>query len=192
VKLIAISASLTPGGRTRAALECAVEGARARYADTETDLLDLRDVRISFCDGRALSEYADDTRRVVEGIGTGDGFLLATPVYRGSYSGALKNLIDHLPVESLRHKPVGLIAVGATDHHYLVIDHALRSLLAWFGAMVAPGSVYVQGADFDGQALVAGRTRDHLRQLGESVVLLAARCGRLAIGPPPLPSWTRG
>jgi FMN reductase len=117
---------------------------------------------------------------------------MGTPVYRGSYTGALKNLLDHTPLEALMGKPVGLIATGATDHHYLAIDQELRTLLAWFNAFVVPGSVYVQGSHFQGEELTDERVRDHLRQLGESVVLLEARLRDAPMGPPPLAGWKRG
>ena len=48
--------------------------------------------------------------------------ILASPVYRGSFTAALKNLLDHLPIEPLAAKPVGIVAMGATSHHYLGMD----------------------------------------------------------------------
>jgi hypothetical protein len=60
--------------------------------------------------------------------------VFAAPVYRASYPGVLKNLLDLLPVEALRAKPVGILAMGASAHHYLGVDTHLRAVLAWFGA----------------------------------------------------------
>ena len=77
---------------------------------------------------------------------------MASPVYRGSYTGALKNLLDLTPVDALRNKPVGIVAMGATLHHYLGVDGQLRAVLAWFGALVLPTSVYLESSHFkDGQ-----------------------------------------
>ena len=74
--------------------------------------------------------------------------MLATPVYRGSLTGSLKNLLDHVPVEALEGKAVGIAAMGATQHHYLGADRHLRDVLAWFGAVVAPVGSYLSSADF--------------------------------------------
>jgi FMN reductase len=74
--------------------------------------------------------------------------LLATPVYRGSCTGTLKNLLDHVPVEALRGTPVGIAAMGATPHHHLGAERHLRDVLAFFGAFVAPVAVYLTSADF--------------------------------------------
>ena len=68
-------------------------------------------------------------------MGQADAVILASPVYRGSFTGALKNLLDHLPIEALTGKPVGIVAMGATNHHYLGVDWHLRDVLAWFGAI---------------------------------------------------------
>ena len=47
---------------------------------------------------------------------------------------ALKNLLDHVPVEGLMGKACGVVAMGASDHHYLAIDTQIRPVLAWFSA----------------------------------------------------------
>ena len=120
-------------------------------------LLNLADHRISFADGRPLDRFDDDTARAVSALGDADAVLLASPVYRGSFTGALKNLLDLAPLESLRAKPVGIVAMGATPHHYLGVDWHLRAVLAWFGALVVPTSVYLDSGHFrDGKLADAG------------------------------------
>jgi len=89
-------------------------------------------------------------------------------------------------------KVVGLIATGATAHHYLAIDHEFRAVMAWFNAYVVPGSVYVENAHFREQELADERVREHLRQLGEAVVMLAQKLRGVPAEPPPLSAWTRG
>ena len=75
--------------------------------------------------------------------------LCATPVYRGSMTGTLKNLLDHVPVEALRDKPVAIVAMGASDHHYLGAERHLRDVLAFFGALVVPTACYLSSRDFE-------------------------------------------
>jgi FMN reductase len=72
----------------------------------------------------------------------------------------LKNLLDHLPIEALAGKPVGIVAMGATNHHYLGVDWHLRDVLAWFGAVVVPTSVYLSSADFVEGNLADGAKQD--------------------------------
>ncbi len=147
-KLVAILGSVTPPGRLLTATRWMLDAARDETNDPETHLINLADCRVAFADGRPPEQYGDDTASVVQRVRDADCAIVASPVYRGSFTGALKNLLDHLPIESLMGKPVGIVAMGATAHHYLGVDWHLRDVLAWFGAVVLPTSVYIMSADF--------------------------------------------
>ena len=187
--LLGISGSLTSGGSTRAIIEYALAAAKARFPEVTTAVLDLREVKISFCDGRPLADYGDDTARTIERIQAADAYIFGSPIYRGSYTGALKNLLDHIPVEALSGKAAGLVGNAASDHHYLSIDQELRPVLMWFNMHLVPGSVYVRGDQMQGKDIVDERIKDHLRQLGEAVVCLHSGLQAGASGPPPLSQW---
>jgi NAD(P)H-dependent FMN reductase len=119
--VLAVLGSVTPSGRLHTAVMMAVETARTRPG-VSASLPNLGDHRISFADGRPLEAFTDDAGTVVARVGEADAVLLASPVYRGSFTGALKNFLDLTPVEALRNKPVGIVAMGATLHHYLGVD----------------------------------------------------------------------
>ena len=85
--LLGISGSLTRGGSTRTAIDCALRAAQQRYPEISTAVLDLRDVTLAFCDGRPLHEYTDDTPRAVAMIQAADAYIIGTPIYRGAYTG---------------------------------------------------------------------------------------------------------
>lgn len=189
--LLGISGSLTKGGSTRAVIDAALLAAKTRHSDITTEVLDLRDVALSFCDGRPLSEYLDETPKAVARIEAADAYIIGTPIYRGSYTGSLKNLLDHVPVEAMMGKVAGLIVNGATDHHYLSIDHELRPVLMWFNLHLVPGSLYVRGNQMQGTTIVDEQAREHVRLLGEAVVDLAQRLTGSLQGPPPLSLWGR-
>ena len=124
---------------------------------------------------------------VAERVAAADMYLIATPVFRASFTGALKNLLDHVPVEGLHGKACGLIGMGATDHHYLSIDSQLRPVLAWFGAHVVPGMVYLQSRHFEDGQLSDPQAIAGLQSLARSVAALhaAVKGGGLS-GPPPI------
>ena len=63
-------------------------------------------------------------------IAQADGLLIATPVYKASFSGALKTLLDVLPERALNHKVVLPIATGGSSAHMLAVDYALKPVLA--------------------------------------------------------------
>ncbi len=60
---------------------------------------------------------------------TADGVIVATPVYKASFSGALKTLLDLLPERALEHKVVLPLATGGTVAHMLAVDYALKPVL---------------------------------------------------------------
>lgn len=158
--------SVTPPGRLRGALAAASE----RFAGAEVSLTDLAEQRVAFADGRDPATLDDDTGAVVARIAAAPAVVFATPVYRGSLSGSLKNLIDHVPVAALEGKPVGIVAMGASDHHFLGAERHLRDVLSFFGARVAPVAVYLTGADFDGDGVAGERALGQLEQLLATLV----------------------
>ena len=185
--LLAIHGTVTRPGRLYRALELALGGLDGVADGPAAGVLHLGDYRISFADGRPLADYADDTAAVVERVCGADLFLIATPVFRASFTGALKNLLDHIPVDGLRGKACGLVGMGATEHHYLSVDAQLRPVLAWFGAHVVPGMVYLQSRHFQDGQLVDARAVADLQSLARAVAALRrAAVGGALSGPPPL------
>ena len=179
IKLLAINGSLTPPpSRTRIVLDVALHAARASAPDVETEVLELRDFDLQFCDGRAPDQYNADTNAALALIAEADAYLVASPIYRASYTGALKNLFDLVPndpqgSDPLRGKAVGLLATGGSDHHYLVLEHQLRPLFGFFGAQTVGRAVYATPKDFNAAKQVEGKLVGELERLGEEVVILA-------------------
>jgi FMN reductase len=115
--------------------------------------------------------------------------LLATPVYRGSMTGTLKNRIDHIPTEAPRRKPVAILAIGASDHHYLGADRHLRDVLSFFGALVCPTSCYLSSRDFEDGEVTARAALELDETIAAALTLAPAGVGPL--GPDPLGARAR-
>ncbi|MGE9550553.1 NADPH-dependent FMN reductase [Erwinia amylovora] len=64
-----------------------------------------------------------------EDLASADGLVIATPVYKASFSGALKTILDLLPERALEHKVVLPLATGGTIAHMLAVDYALKPVL---------------------------------------------------------------
>jgi FMN reductase len=183
--LLMLVGAATPPGRLAAAIQTAAETARAA-GDVAVDILNLAQTPVETCDGRPLDRYGEPTRQAVARIAAAGAVLIAAPVYRASFPGVLKNLLDIAPVEALHNKPVGILAMGGSPHHYLAVDSQLRPVLAWFGALVAPTAVYLTGADFRDGGLASDAARGDLAALAKTLVMLARRLDPAALGPPPL------
>ena len=63
-------------------------------------------------------------------IANADGLVIATPVYKASFSGALKTVLDLLPERALAHKIVLPMATGGSIAHMLAVDYALKPVLS--------------------------------------------------------------
>jgi FMN reductase len=77
--------------------------------------------------------HADTTdpqvRAALVEVELADAVVVATPVYKASYSGVLKTFLDLLPEDALAGKTVLPLATGGTIAHLLSIDYALRPVL---------------------------------------------------------------
>ncbi|WP_312115637.1 NADPH-dependent FMN reductase [Brevibacillus reuszeri] len=73
-----------------------------------------------------------------------DGVVIATPVYKASYTGILKAYLDLLPQKGLDGKLVLPLAIGGTIAHLLAIDYALKPLLAALGVRHVLAGAFVQ------------------------------------------------
>jgi FMN reductase len=171
VDLRVVLGSTTPPGRLHRAADGAIE--RAAAGGTSVDLLDLGTLRLGFADGTPVEDLTDDTAAAIEALDSAAALILATPVYRGSLTGALKNLLDLTPVPALQGKVVGLVAMGASDHHFLGAERHLRDVLAFFGAVVMPVAVYLNGKDF-ADGVPGERAESALDQLFTATVATAA------------------
>src|SRR5260370_19551734 len=110
-RLLMIVGAATPPGRLAAAIAAA---AQAAGGDVAVDILNLAETPIEICDGRPLEAYGAATRQGVARVAAAGAVLIGAPVYRASFPGVLKNLLDITPVEALQNKPVGVLAMGGS------------------------------------------------------------------------------
>ncbi len=188
VRIVAVLGSVTPPGRFSSAISGALD--RATAAGHEAALLDLGQLRLGFADGRPAEQLDDDTDRLVSEVSAADAVILATPIYRATLTGALKNALDLLPIEALQDKPVGIVSMGATLHHFLGAESHLRDILGWFGALTLPNAVYLSSADFVDGALTenaAARLDDLVAALERFVTVASGG----PVGPTPLAAIKR-
>lgn len=64
-----------------------------------------------------------------EQLAGADGLIIATPIYKASFSGVLKALLDLLPERALEHKVVLPLATGGSVAHMLAVDYSLKPVL---------------------------------------------------------------
>jgi NAD(P)H-dependent FMN reductase len=168
--VVAVAGSLREGSHTRQALEEALVGVEG--AGGRGELLDLReyDLPVLNPDDEETTDVEEFTTRIREA----DAVLLGTPMYHGSYSGVLKNALDHCGFDEFENKTIGLLAVSGGAFPITALEH-LRSVCRALNAWVLPHQAAVPRAHsaFDEEGLADEGNRDRVRVLGERAVRYA-------------------
>ncbi|HGK7302346.1 TPA: FMN reductase [Stenotrophomonas maltophilia] len=136
-------------------------------------LVELAPIARSLGQSLTRAEVEPAVEQALATVESADLLVVATPVYRGSYPGLFKHLVDFIELEALVDTPVLLAATGGSERHALVIDHQLRPLFSFLQAHTLPIGVYATPADFNGVqinstalqariALAADRAAGHL------------------------------
>jgi FMN reductase len=170
--VVGLSGTLHAPSRTDRLLEAILARVEDRTG-AETRVVSVFELRHEIIDALTAAPAAPLADAYEAVIGA-DALVVATPVYKGSYTGLLKAFVDPLDQEALADRPVLLAAVGGDAQHTLVIDHELKPLFGFFGAAVTSRGVYARGADF-----VDGALSDRLRaEVDAGAERLAVALGR--------------
>ncbi|MGG1662101.1 NADPH-dependent FMN reductase [Brevibacillus sp. NRS-1366] len=73
-----------------------------------------------------------------------DAVVVATPIYKASYTGVVKCFLDMIPQKGLLGKATLPVVIGGTIGHLLVIDYALKPVLAAIGAKHQLQGIFAQ------------------------------------------------
>jgi FMN reductase len=117
-------------------------------------------------------------RQFIEQVSRSDGLLVATPVYKASFSGALKTLLDLLPERALQHKVALPIAIGGTPAHMLAVDYALKPVLAALKAQEVLQGVFADDSQIQYLEECVRLVPDLEQRLNESLDQLLAALAR--------------
>lgn len=172
LRLVAFSGNTRRPSKTRALVEAAVEATIRRRRDIRADIFDLVDV------GPGAGAFQRDElplggQAILDAIEGADAVIVASPVYKGSYAGLFKHLVDFLDPAALAGKPVLIAATGGGHRHALVVEHQLRPLFGFFGALTIPTAVYAQDGDFSDGRLSAEPVVARLDQAAAELAALA-------------------
>lgn len=191
VLIYGVAGGIGQSWHTRALVEAVL--AAAKDSDVETALLDLSQTPLDFAANRLPEEYSALTQQAIELAGRADGFVFGSPIYRATYTGALKNFFDLMPVEAMLGKVAGLVATGASFHHYLALDLSFRPIMTFFNMHTVPGVLYGSREQFLADQQLGESLRDQTEALGRDVVYMARQLAGRGWGPPsPGVAATRG
>jgi len=173
IQVVGICGSLRPGSHTHQALEVALSG--AKEAGAETQLIDLRQYKLIFCDG-GDAETADVLKLRAD-VKRAHGIILATPEYHGGYSGVLKNALDLMGFDEIEGKMIGLVGVSGGAMGGFAALNSLREVGRALHAWVVPEQASVphvsDAFDDAGKCTDAG-VEKRLKGVGRQVAKFAS------------------
>jgi FMN reductase len=138
-EVITIAGSPSLQSRSGAVLKYARE--QIEHAGLSTQALRVRDLP-----AEDLLYARFDSPKIKEwtaAIRQARGLVIATPIYKASFSGILKAWFDLLPQGIFADKLILPIATGGSPAHLLAIDYALRPVLAALGGQHMLQGVYI-------------------------------------------------
>src|SRR4051794_15710272 len=140
------------GSRTLAAARTLAVGLTAREPDLVVDLATL---------GPALLDWSDPgiTDLVTE-VGAADLVVVASPMYKGSYTGLLKLFLDRFAAGTGLPGVAVPLMLGAGPRHALAPELTLRPLLTELGATVPGRALYLLDSTYEDPAAYDDWLRD--------------------------------
>jgi FMN reductase len=130
-----------PASRTLAAAHTVAAGLTGQEPDTVIDLATV---------GAALLDWSDpEVAALVAEVGAADLVVVASPTYKGTYTGLLKLFLDRFAAGTGLPGIAVPLMLGAGPAHALAPELTLRPLLAELGAVVPGRALYVLDSSYD-------------------------------------------
>jgi NAD(P)H-dependent FMN reductase len=113
-------------------------------AGIEPTLIDLKAAPVPIFESRWQQQETPNAALVALGahLSEADAMIFVSPEYHGSYSGVLKNAVDHYWKEFSR-KPIGVVATGAGQFGGLNGSTEMQQLVLSLGAFPMPFKLLV-------------------------------------------------
>ena len=161
LKIVGVSGSLKAPSRTIELVEQIAESLGAQF-ESETTIIRVNELGPSFAGALERSALPAEVEQALLAIETADVLIVASPVYRASFTGLFKHLFDFVDQYALVDTPILLAATGGSERHALIIEHQFRPLFGFFQALTLPLGVYAHDSDFTDYKISSPRLRERL------------------------------
>jgi FMN reductase len=161
LKVVGVSGSLQAPSRTITLVE-EIVGAIGLELPIEPRIVKINELGPSFAGALNRKQVPVEVEDALQAIETADVLVVASPVYRASFTGLFKHLFDFVDQYALVDTPILLAATGGSERHALIIEHQFRPLFGFFQALTLPVGVYAHDSDFTDYTLTSGFLRDRI------------------------------
>jgi FMN reductase len=163
LRVVGVSGSLKAPSRTIALVD-AIIGSIGEHLDIEPLHIRINEIGPSFAGTLKRSELPDAVEAALQAIESADVLVVASPVYRASFTGLFKHLFDFVDQYALVDTPILLAATGGSERHALIIEHQFRPLFGFFQALTLPVGVYAHDSDFTDYQISSIRLQERLEK----------------------------
>jgi len=178
LRIVGVSGSLREPSKTTALVRELIDGVAAREP-AETRLIEVATLGPLFAGALRREDLQPEVEDALRAIETADLLIVASPVYRASFTGLFKHLFDFVGQYALVGTPVLLAAPGRGERHALILEHQMRPLFGFFQALTLPVGVYACDTDFDGYELTSEAVKRRIDQaVARSLPLVTQAAGQ--------------
>jgi FMN reductase len=163
LRIVGVSGSLREPSKTTALVRELIDEVAAREP-AETRLIEVATLGPLFAGALRREDLQPEVEAALRAIETADLLIVASPVYRASFTGLFKHLFDFVGQYALVGTPVLLAATGGGERHALILEHQMRPLFGFFQALTLPVGVYASDTDFDGYELTSEAVKRRIDQ----------------------------
>jgi NAD(P)H-dependent FMN reductase len=167
-KFVIIQGSLNKNSKTAIVLN-EIDNLLNEERKIHTELIDLRDIELEWCDGRPSSQYNDDLQRCRKIINEADGIIIGMPVYCYSVSGPLKNFLD-IVIGSMDSKVAGVVCQSGGIRSFLASADLMKILSFEADVISVQPVVHTSVADFNEGKLVNQGTFEVINQMIDAIL----------------------
>jgi FMN reductase len=178
LRIVGVSGSLREPSKTTALVRELIDEVAAREP-AETRLIEVATLGPLFAGALRREDLQPEVEDALRAIETADLLIVASPVYRASFTGLFKHLFDFVGQYALVGTPVLLAATGGGERHALILEHQMRPLFGFFQALTLPVGVYASDTDFDGYELTSEAVKRRIdRAVTRSLPLVSQAAGQ--------------
>ena len=166
-KLIVIQGSLNKNSKTSIIIDEVIKVLKDKKIDFE--LIDLRNLKLEFCDGRDLKDYNQDLQNAYKLMQEAKGYIIGMPVYCYSVSGVLKNFLD-ITCGAMENKVCGIVCNAGGVMSYLASVDLMKILSYEVSCLSVQPTAYAYGNDFKDGKIVNPKVIEKAKEMVENLV----------------------
>lgn len=148
LKLVAVSGAPNTPSKTESLIDAIITELQ-QHLQFDVEYVKLSQIGHLLNGAARRDLLAPEVQTALDQIEAADALIVASPIYRASYTGLFKHLFDYIDQFALVDKPILLAATGGSERHALVIDHQFRPLFSFFQAQTLPIGVFATDKDFE-------------------------------------------